>query len=364
MRIVLWCDREFADDLSAIFPDDLQVVCIIDADCEDESKTINGIPLISFDQFRRKYLYSVEAAFVCMNHGLQRMEAVRLLQYYGISNIGFPKLHRSFDVSHEGMVWTEGKPYLSQVEIHIMDSCNLNCVGCTHFSNLFDRNEVYDFNQFSADLRMLSNRVLFSILYLLGGEPFLNPNLVDYLYAARAILPDCDIVLVTNGLLIPQQSDEVIDALRRTGIFVEISLYPPTAAIVEKIQERLSGTGVGCCIRAERQEFMAFLGTEGTSDPLISQQVCGNAFCRYVRNGKLYKCPVDALSYKYQEKFHVNRPESQGIDLYAYDFERMLPLLDEPIQLCRYCKENIRVFPWKAAKHPAKEDWFGLADEV
>ena len=352
-----------ADGLSAVFPDDLQIVCVIDTNRGESAETASHIPLVNFTQFRKWYMDSVEAAFVCMGHGLERMEAVRILQYYGITNIGFPKLHRSFDVSPAGMVWTNGKPYLSQVEIHIMDSCNLNCSGCTHFSNLFDKDQAYDFNLFCADLRMLSKRVLFSILYLLGGEPFLNPNLADYLYAARAILPDCDIILVTNGLLIPQQPDEVMEALRKTGIFVEISLYPPTAAIVDKIEERLEGTGVEFCIRAERQEFMAFLGTKGTSDPELSQSVCGNAFCRYVRNGRLYKCPVDALSYKYQEKFHVNYPASEGIDLYAEDFERMLPLLDGPIQMCRYCEENIRVFPWKVAKYPVKEDWFGLRDE-
>ena len=362
MRIVLWCDRELADGLSAVFPNDMQIVCMIDTACEKEGETIHDIPVVGFDGFRHRYLHLVEGSFICMGSGLERMEAAKLLQYYGISQIGFPKLHRSFDVSPDGMVWTNGKPYLSQVEIHIMDSCNLNCLGCTHFSNLFDRNQAYDFNRFTADLRMLSKRALFSILYLLGGEPLLNPNLADYLYAARAILPNCDIILVTNGLLIPQQSDEVMEALRRTGIFVEISLYPPTAAVLEKIQKRLEGTGVEFCIRAERNAFMSFLGTRGDSDPELAQRVCGNAFCRYLRNGRLYKCPIDALSYKYQEKFHVDYPEAEGIDLYAENFERMLSLLDGPIQMCRYCTEEVRVFPWAVAKHPKKEDWSGITE--
>ena len=108
---------------------------------------------------------------------------------------------------------------------------------------------------------------------------------------------------------------------------------------------------------AERQVFSAILGTRGTSNPHIAQKNCGNAFCRYMRNGKLYKCPMDALSYKYNDAFGENLPPSEEIDLYAGDFERLLPTLDHPIQLCRFCSETPRVFPWKVASPPAKTDW-------
>ncbi len=361
MKIVLWCETELAESLCELLPDDMLVSCVID-DGSNHEKMIRTIPVVTFDEFCQKYLGEVEGAFVCFGNGTIRMEAVKKLQYYGITRIGFPKLHRAFDVSHDGIVWNEGKPYLSQVEIHIMDSCNLNCSGCTHFSNLWDKNLIYDFNQYLADLHILSRRVFFSTLFLLGGEPFLNPNLADYLYAARAILPNTEIVLVTNGLLIPQQSEEVLEALRRTEISVEVSVYPPTAKMLEKIEKTLSDHGVCMCIRAERPAFSAILGVRGNSNPYVTQRSCGNSFCRYVRNGKLYKCPVDALSHKYSETFDVPLPVSEGIDLYAEHFERMLPLLDAPVQLCRFCSEKPRIFMWSSTNHPTKRDW--LADSL
>ncbi len=257
------------------------------------------------------------------------------------------------------MIWNPGKPYLAQVEIHIMDSCNLNCKGCSHFSNLFPRNTVYSYDSFVEDLSLLAQKVFLSTLFLLGGEPLLNPHLSKYLYAARQIFPYAEIILVTNGLLIPKQSEATLKALRETKTFIEISLYAPTKKLLESIYQRMKGQDIHYEIRGERPTFTSFLGLTGTSDPYLSQQSCMSAFCRYVRNGKLYKCPVDALSYKYREHFGVSLPPSEGISIDSEDFDQKLSLLDNPVQLCRFCTEEARTFEWSPAPNPAKEDWFG-----
>ena len=360
VELVVWCDKPLMQIIMEQSPKEWHIVCMLDDEKEENREEhIENIPVVDFCVFRKKYLAKVDGALVVIGDSESRAVAANLLYYYGIYNIGFPLLHRAFEVSQKGTVWTEGKPYLSAVEIHLMDSCNLNCTGCSHFSNLFDGDSEYDYNRFVEDLSVLSRRICFSTLYLLGGEPLANPNLIDYLRAARRIFPKREIVLVTNGLLIPRQTDEVFEVLRQEKIDIEISLYPPTAKMLDKIEARMKDTGVYFHIRAERPTFMAFMGTEGTSDPYISQQVCCNAHCRYIRNGKLYKCPVDALSYKYSERFGVNLPPSEGVSLVSGQLERELALLEEPIQLCRYCKEEPRVFPWAANPHPAKEDWFG-----
>ncbi len=356
--LAIWCDRELTAGLVERFLPTHAVVCVID-DEADETATVAGVPVVRFGTFRKRYLKEIDSVFVLMGNGTQRLRTVNRLRYYGVPRIGLPRLHRAVDLSEDGIVWNEGRPYLSQLEIHIMDSCNLNCMACTHFSSLFPQGSVYDFPQFQSDLTVLSRKICLSTLFLLGGEPFLNPRLPDYLRAAREIFPAVELVLVTNGLLIPRQTEEVIRALRETETAVQISLYAPTAKIVDEIENKLKGQGIYYDIRAERPAFMAFLGTTGQSDPEISQQRCLNAFCRYVRNGRLYKCPVDALSYKYRERFGVELPPAEGIDIRSEDFARELVLLDQPVQLCRYCAEEPRAFRWQPAPHPAKEDWFG-----
>ncbi len=362
-NLALVCDPEMSRTIVRNLPDDWRISCIV-REVEDiyEERCVDNVPIVDFTTFRKCYLQNVDGALVVMGAGLQRAEITNRLRYYGITQIGFPRTLRKIDLSHEGIAWTDGKPYLSQAEIHLMDSCNLNCKGCSHFSNLFPRDTVYDLQQFSEDLSMFSRRVFVSTLFLLGGEPFANPQITDYLRVARKCFPLCEIILVTNGLLIPQQSDNVMEALRQEKITVEISLYPPTAKILDKIEARMNNTGVECRVRAERPAFMAFIGTSGTSNPYLSQKICCNAHCRYIRNGILYKCPVDALSYKYNEQFGIHLPPSEGIPLASDDFERKLSLLDQPIQLCRYCTEQPRVFPWSVGTNPAKEDWFGIEE--
>lgn len=49
----------------------------------------------------------------------------------------------SCDILHdENLLWVKDlekidKPVLTHLETNIMDGCNLNCRGCSHFSNLF-----------------------------------------------------------------------------------------------------------------------------------------------------------------------------------------------------------------------------------
>ena len=359
MELVLWCDKPLTQTIVERMPKEWHIACIIDEADGGPECCIGDVPVVNFKEFRKKYLRKVDGGVIVIGNDEIRAVAANLLQYFGVSYLGFPLLHRSFEISRQGIVWTEGKPYLSAVEIHLMDSCNLNCTGCSHFSNLFEKDSVYDYNRFVEDLSVLARRVFFSTLYLLGGEPLANPRLSDYLQAARRIYPEREIPLVTNGLLIPKQSDAVLDIFRQEKIGIEISLYPPTSKMLDKIKERMKNTGIYCMIRAERPTFFAYMGTEGTNDPYVSQKVCCNAHCRYVRNGRLYKCPVDALSYKYNETFGTKLPPAEGISLFSENFERELALLEHPIQLCRYCTEQPRVFPWSANANPTKEDWIG-----
>ena len=42
-------------------------------------------------------------------------------------------------------------------EIHLRDSCNLNCVGCFHFAPLAEENTYYPIEDFEKDIQRLSS---------------------------------------------------------------------------------------------------------------------------------------------------------------------------------------------------------------
>ena len=69
------------------------------------------------------------------------------------------------------------KLYLSAIDIDITDKCNLNCAGCNHFSSLTKDPFFYDIVQLEKDVKRMSELFIIGMVRILGGEPFLHPQL-------------------------------------------------------------------------------------------------------------------------------------------------------------------------------------------
>ena len=61
----------------------------------------------------------------------------------------------------------------------IIDYCNLNCAGCTHFSPIADR-YIYPLDKFEKNMNQLSKITNHNIklINIAGGEPLLNKNII------------------------------------------------------------------------------------------------------------------------------------------------------------------------------------------
>ena len=79
--------------------------------------------------------------------------------------------------------------YLDYLETHIINKCKLNCKGCSHFSNIVDDEDApVDITVFEKDFARLSE--LFDHIFtirLMGGEPFLNPDMGKYIEKERRL---------------------------------------------------------------------------------------------------------------------------------------------------------------------------------
>src|SRR5580704_15127297 len=90
--------------------------------------------------------------------------------------------------------------------ISILNSCNLRCQGCWVDVEEKDAIDLDTLNATITDAKRHGN----AFFGILGGEPFMHPQLLDILAAH----PDCYFQVFTNGHLI---TDEVAKALRRMG---------------------------------------------------------------------------------------------------------------------------------------------------
>lgn len=120
-------------------------------------------------------------------------------------------------------------PTLPYVEFQVADHCNLNCKSCSHFSNLVNTEQFASYTEFEKSIQELA-KYFDDIprIRLLGGEPLLNKELPRFVRCAREAFPYAKLCIVTNGILVPQISDEDWKIYRGNGVEFNVSLYPPS----------------------------------------------------------------------------------------------------------------------------------------
>src|ERR1700691_3146721 len=106
-------------------------------------------------------------------------------------------------------------------EYNLTEHCNLKCAGCDHSSPLLPT-KFADVALFQRDLTVLSQVLHLGELKLLGGEPLLHPDLLEFLRCARASGIAKEITLVTNGLLLHRCDPATFELIDRLWV----SLYP------------------------------------------------------------------------------------------------------------------------------------------
>lgn len=251
--------------------------------------------------------------------------------------------------------------YLNYLETHIINKCNLNCVGCSHFSNIIDNEDAgVDIEIFRNDFKRLGE--LFDHIFmirLMGGEPLLNERVAEYLEIVREYFPMTNLKLLTNGLLIPDMPDGVLKRIAETNTIFDISSYPPTLKIKEKIEKKAFKFGIVCEFSEPIIRFHKRFNLYGTSEPCKTFAECSSNICTFLRNGKIAACPaaftVDSVNKRFNTDIDVT---SDRLDIYQAGItaEDILKHILTPMKSCCYCSQP-EDFEWKCGKKPILEDW-------
>lgn len=254
---------------------------------------------------------------------------------------------------------TLSDPYLSYLEFHVADHCNLNCKYCTHYSPLVTEPVFTDYERFSADLRQLKKYIPdIGIIRILGGEPLLNPELGKFIAFTRELYPASIITVVTNGLLIRQMSDDLIELMKEKMAFIHISFYPPLQEKIQEIKRFLYEKEIPYTMTEVTEEFnkTQILTPREDADFFYD---CFQASCTCLQDGKLAPCYAPFTTKYFNSAFSKNLPTDEGIDLYD-DTLTLTELKTElllPMRRCLYCSSG-RPCPWEiVGKHSVLEDW-------
>ena len=373
MDIVIWGIGELGKcTYKLLNRSNSHIIAFVDSNTTFVGKNIEGIPITSYEQLKEMSDTKKVTVLLTLKNSYSIITVLKMLENCNIEDIGIIKPRillknptTVIDLKDE-IIWSKknGKKYniIPRLEVNIVDGCNLNCRGCSHFSNLYSKDSMYSIIEYKKDLELIKGIGELVRLRLLGGEPFLAKNLVEYVSIARKIFPLADIELVTNGLLIPNINQEVLNEIKNNDISISISSYPPTLKVRKNIKGKLEKVGVWW--RFDGNEIINFtkkLTLEKKNDAKISSKNCMENGCIFIRNGMLYKCPMEGLLYKFENRYGIKfATENRGVSLYDDSeklYDRMLKLITEPAEMCQYCSEKLEFFNWEVKNNPDWKDW-------
>ncbi len=234
--------------------------------------------------------------------------------------------------------------YLSQVEFHLVDHCNLNCAHCNHFTPLADENfcKIDDIINDFKKLKTIFDNI--GKIFIVGGEPLLHPELLNILEPLRTIYPKSEIIIITNGILLNKQEDSFFETLKKYNIALSMTHYP-IKVDYENWIKKLNEMGIKAYYFSLDRNKMRKqnLNPDGKNDKNKAFSMCVEKKCHFIRDGKLYICTpapnISFLNKYFNLNFEVKKTDY--IDLNKIkSASKINALFKKPIDFCRYCNDK------------------------
>lgn len=160
----------------------------------------------------------------------------------------------------------QGQVFPPFLYVSIINSCNLRCTGCwVDVAAPREMISLEDWNRLINNAKKHGNR-FFGIL---GGEPFMHPNLIEMLEAH----PDCYFQIFTNG---HQITDELAAELRRVGNATPLISVEGSEVVSDERRGRdgvLDKTlkGIEACVKARLITGVASSICQTNYDDLVTE---------------------------------------------------------------------------------------------
>jgi Radical SAM superfamily/4Fe-4S single cluster domain len=276
------------------------------------------------------------------------------------------------------------KHFFSKIEFYITNVCNLNCDGCNRYNN-FNFSGWQRWSDYEAVYTKWAEYVDIDQIVILGGEPLLNPDILDWVYGINRIFGR-NVQILSNGTRINKVKG-LYEALQVNGNWMGISWHNPdnVAEFDQEVRKFLRGKVIkvegdhplnpfkadmvwideyGIKIplwiqydfyQAAIQQTEAGTFTLHNSDPKQAHAKCG--FAKYKNyhfiRGQLYKCGPAALfpEFDQQHRLDISDEDRQLINAYrplsADNFEtegaEFLARIDQVIDQCKFCPVDLQM---------------------
>jgi hypothetical protein len=279
------------------------------------------------------------------------------------------------------------KPYhIIEGQFYITNACNLTCDRCITYNNRKFKGHFYWKDQ-QAHHKEWSTKLDIESITIIGGEPFANPDLINWVNGLSELWPECaDRSVCTNGTYLSREL-ELAKEIVRKGFWLDLCVHDP--AHYDEIQNALTEIITSCFGKQSvivpqsninQKEFFingrrvaklskmynfASMATKSVSnkitymhnsDPKLAHENCGARYCHYFVRGNLYKCFLTAVSDDLIDQFVVEPRAVEMLKNYKScspwddNISQFMEDMRHPIEQCRLCPEKSNIRPiWPLA---------------
>lgn len=193
---------------------------------------------------------------------------------------------------------------IGHIDYHVVDACNLACEFCTHYSNFKGPANVMSVDDIRKEWGLWSPLINPERVHLIGGEPLLNPSIVEIVRLAFQVWNESTICLYSNGLLL-KNHPELKEALRGGRYALGLHYGDHRDAETERFVRNFFGPDVEVDIVDGSKEWLQFYKFDSgipvpysDGNPRESWENCvaGQSRCYVLKSGKLWKCPQVAFA--------------------------------------------------------------------
>ena len=184
-----------------------------------------------------------------------------------------------------GLVFSR-KNVIPFIDLDVTTICNLRCRRCGKCTPYFENKHNFTAQEIGENFELLT-RHIDKIHYasIIGGEPFLNPELAEIIEIVSACKKIEHLELTTNGTVIP--SEQVFEAIKKSGLTVLISKYP-------NISENLSNNRIK--LEEKLKEYGIYYHYQYIPDWLDFGEITRRSFKKIQLKNMFLSCPMNTCT--------------------------------------------------------------------
>jgi organic radical activating enzyme len=270
---------------------------------------------------------------------------------------------------------------IPKIEFYITNVCNLTCSNCNRYND-FNFKGWQRWSDYADDYAQWAKYVDFEHIVILGGEPLLNPTIIEWIDGINLLWPQAFVQVLTNGVHL-NKVNGLYDRLVKTLNWVGVSLHNEneTGDIFAQVEQFLTkpltvthgketngmgadhlytdvnGVQVALWNQTEFSQSSLTRNAQGQltlhdSDPLIAHGDCGFVHWKnyHLIKGKMYKCGPVALLPEFDQQYPLAISDQDRALLNSYRpltpaelptrLSEFLAHIDDPLEQCKFCPEQ------------------------